>query len=119
MALTGDEVFGTEVPGFVTDSGNLVVTTDDTGAVWTVVPGFLTDPDGRLVVTTTTTDAAYDGGFLRLSGALVVEAAAGTYEGGFPRTESGALSVVNEGTVDWVSGFYRDSDDSLGVTGLA
>jgi hypothetical protein len=109
------------VPGFISDeNGNIAVTTDTRGASYEVVPGFLADEFGRLVVTTTTTDAEWDGGFLRLDGALVVEEAAGTYGTvpGFTTTASGALAVVNEGTVDWVSGFLRDANDSLGVTGL-
>jgi hypothetical protein len=120
VALTENETFGGVVPGFVTDlDGNLAVVT--TGSSTGIVPGFTTDADGRLLVTTTTEDAETDGGFLKLDGALVIEADAGDYGTvpGFPTTSSGALAVVNEGTVDWVTGFLRDSSDSLGVTGLA
>ena len=52
MALSGDEVFGTKVPGFVTDTdGRLVVTTaPDEIVEGEHVAGFVTDTDGRLVI---------------------------------------------------------------------
>lgn len=122
MALTGDEVFGTEIPGFVTDSGELVVTTDDSEATYGVVPGFLTDPDGRLVVTTTTEGAEFEGGFLRLNGALVMADESGTYGPvipGFTTNDDNALCVVSEATVSWVTGFTRDANDTLGAVAVA
>lgn len=42
----------------------------------------------------------------------------GTEIPGFTTTSGDPVSVVNDGTVGWVNGFMRDSDDSLGVTGL-
>lgn len=124
MALTASETFGTVVPGFVTDeNGNLVVTTTTTGATREVVAGFVTDADGRLIVSVDPAETSWDGGFLRTpEGYLgVTTDATPEYEvvPGFATDETGLLSVDAPDSPDWVTGFLRNSNANLSVTGLS
>ena len=123
MALTESETFGTVVPGFVTDlDGNLVVTTDDSEARYGVVPGFITDEDGRLVVSVDPAEYYWSGGFLRTEeGYLAVTTEAEpVFEvvPGFATDETGLLSVEAEDSADWDTGFLRNANKNLSVTGL-
>ena len=98
-ATWDDAVFGTVVPGFLTDGdGRLIVNTDDTNAAMS--SGFWRDPDGALVVTTDDTDATIDTGFLRSpDGYLVI--------------------VVDPATVSQsylIPGFFTDVDNLLATT---
>lgn len=122
MALTGDETFGTVVPGFVTDAdGHLVtVSVNDGTPFGQVVPGFLTDIDGRLYVSAPEVDAEFEGGFLRNpDGGLAVEASGTGLYGvvpGFAATPDGALSVeVDPVDAVFECGFMR-SADALAIT---
>lgn len=123
MALTGSETFGTVVPGFVTDGdGNLAVTTDDSEARYGVVPGFITDADGRLVVSVDPAESDSSGGFLRtVEGYLAVTTEASPVYGvvpGFATDADGLLSVEAADSPDWVTGFLRNANENLSVTGL-
>ena len=125
MALAEGEVFGTVVPGFITDAAGSLVTTatwDDT-VLGTVVPGFLTDVDGRLIVNTDDTDAAMSGGFWRdPDGALVVvtDNTDAIIDAGFLRSPDGYLViVVDPETVSQsylTPGFFTDADNLLATT---
>ena len=122
MALTGDEVFGTVVPGFVTDAnGNLVYTAAPT--TWQVVPGFFTDEDGRLGVSADDPADTWVGGFLRGSGGTLVLSApdpGDTYQTGFLRSTTGALvsvdNPVETSQSNLTPGFFTDADGALGIT---
>jgi hypothetical protein len=120
MPLTGTETFGTVVAGFITDEdGNLSWTADETGAGYGVVPGFLTDPDGRLIVTSTTDDAQFIGGFLRSpTGALIMVVEVSPVYGvipGFVSSTEGFLAVELLATTTWQTGFLRDDKAALSL----
>ena len=124
MALTASETFGTVVPGFVTDlEGNLAVTTTTTGATRGVVPGFVTDADGRLIVSVDPASTTWQGGYLRTSaGYLGVTTETSPVYGivpGFATDSDGLLSVDAADSPEWVTGFLRNANDNLSVTGLA
>lgn len=123
MALTESETLGTVVPGFVTDlDGNLAVTTTTTGATRGVVPGFVTDADGRLIVSVDPATADWDGGLLRTEeGYLAVTTDASPDYGvvpGFATDAAGYLSVEAADSPTWVTGFLRNANQNLAVTGL-
>jgi hypothetical protein len=121
MALTGDETYGTVIPGFVTDAdGNLSVTTDTGSVQWR--EGFLRDLDGRLVVAEA--GGIMQDGLLRTAGgALCVTTGSVTQEGtvipGLPTDDEGRVCVVNDGLAanGRYPGFKFDSG-KLCVTGL-
>ena len=123
MALTASETFGTVVPGFVTDlDGNLVVTTTTTGATREVVAGFVTDADGRLIVSVDPVTVTWQEGFLRTpEGYLAVTTDASPDYGiipGFVTDSAGYLSVDAADSPSWKTGFLRNANDNLSVTGL-
>jgi hypothetical protein len=120
MPLTGTETHGTVVAGFVTDEdGNLSWTTSDIGAGYGVVPGFLTDPDGRLIVTATTDEAQFIGGFLRSpEGALIMVTEVSPVYGvipGFVSSTEGFLAVESLATSTWQNGFLRNDQAALSL----
>lgn len=124
MALTASETFGGVVPGFVTDlDGNLAVTSTTTGATREVVPGFVTDADGRLIVSVDPATTTWQGGFLRTEeGYLGVTTEASPQYGvvpGFATDSDGLLSVEAASSPTWVTGFLRNENQNLSVTGLA
>ena len=94
-----EEVFGTVVPGFLTDGdGRLVATYEPDEDTRTVVPGFVTDTSGRLAIASEVADPVYTvvpGFATDSSGYLSTQEgpASGTYEGGFVRDTDAALAV--------------------------
>lgn len=94
-----EEVFGTVVPGFLTDGdGRLVATYEPDEDTRTVVPGFVTDTSGRLAIASEVADPVYTvvpGFATDSSGYLSTQEgpASGTYKGGFVRDTDGALGV--------------------------
>jgi hypothetical protein len=101
-------------------STTLSVTTTTTGATWQ--RGFLCAPTGELVVTTTTTNALWRDGFLRLpTGELVVTQTTtnAIWRDGFQRLITGEL-VVTQTTTGAINrdGFLRAPTGELVVNGL-
>lgn len=84
-------VFTTE-HGFPRVSGAIRFAVGTTG---TFSGGFLRDAQGNILVTTNTTGAHWETGYLRhVSGALIVSTTATKYETGFMRGPAGELSLT-------------------------